>query len=84
VTSTRSEETIDKIHDMWNSSGRAQLEWVIFSPSFCLPTWFQDFFNQLSQEDKEYLYNIDPNKMAIADNHKVLTLLKKYKGKLPN
>jgi len=75
-------EIIDEIQELWNKLEINLDEWVIFSPSYCLPTWFEDFFNHLIQDDKEYLYKINPNKITPENNSKVLIFLIDYKSQL--
>lgn len=71
-----------EIQDKWNRLGIIRYEWVIFSPSYCLPTWFEHFYNSLTENEKKYLNMINPNKITIQDNKNILILLKKFKYQL--
>ncbi len=69
----------EEIEGLWNKGTYSQNRWVVFSPSYCLPTWFENFYNSLMDHDKEYLRNIDPNNITEQDKAGLLVLLVEYK-----
>jgi hypothetical protein len=73
---------IEEIEGLWNKGTSSQNRWVVFSPSYCLPTWFENFYNSLMDHDKEYLRNIDPNNITEQDKAGLLVLLVEYKNLL--
>jgi hypothetical protein len=75
---------IEEIEGLWDKGALSQNRWVVFSPSYSLPTWFENFYNSLMDHDKEYLSNIDPNNITEQDNDGLLVMLKDYKCRLEN
>lgn len=73
---------IEEIEGLWDKGALSQNRWVVFSPSYCLPTWFENFYNSLMDYDKEYLSNIDPNNITEQDKAGLLVMLKEYKDLL--
>ena len=73
---------IEEIEGLGYEGALSQNRWVVFSPSYCLPTWFENFYNNLIDHDKEYLSNIDPNNITEQDKAGLLVMLKEYKDLL--
>jgi len=69
---------ITKIEDRWRELGVTEYEWVIYSPSYCLPTWFEHFYEPLSIEEKIFLDKVDPNNITESDIIEIEKLLKEF------
>ncbi len=52
--------------------------WVVYSPSYCLPIWFVDFYEFLNKEDQIFLDNLDLNEWTDAQLLKIISLLQKF------
>ena len=66
------------IFEIYKKNYSQKVEYIIFSPSYCLPSWFKDFFNYLSLEEQKILEELDLNKWSEKQLMKVISLLENF------
>ena len=54
------------------------VKYIVFSPSYCLPSWFKDFFIFLSLEEQEFLEELDLNKWSEEQLINIINLLENF------
>lgn len=65
----------DKILSCYKELYPKITQWVIYSPSYCLPIWFVDFFSYLSNESQVFLEELDLNKWTSNEIIHIVDLL---------
>lgn len=66
----------DRIEERWKEQNRSEQDWVIISPSYCLPIWFPSFFDWLSDEEKCFFEQVNP--MDDTDLVRVISLFELF------
>jgi len=59
-------------------------KWVIFTPSYYLPKWFMDFFDQLTLDDQRFLEGLDLNQWSEEEILQIINMLMDYRKCLEN
>jgi len=68
----------DEILKLYTKMSSEAPQWIIYSPSYCLPAWFVDFFSWLSQSDQNFLEKLDRNIWSQDEILHIVSLLRTF------
>lgn len=74
----------ETIQTLWKTYAGEKSEWVIFTPSYYLPRWFVEFFDQLAVDDQRFLDGLDLNEWAEEEILRIISLLMNYRKDIQN
>jgi hypothetical protein len=73
----------DIIYNIYkDNSSEESPQWIISSPSYSLPIWFEDFYNALCDDDRLFLKQLDLNSFTEEEIMHIVDILKLFRSSI--